>query len=143
MFVMRTILFLFVGLVLVYCRPEVKINNNNKNSNGEEFNLKVKPNSADLWKESLLSYMDSNKSPRAPCTGICTSTIQCVFWSGNINCGCSFFSCSIMSQMISSILRRHYFLILLHRYNIIDQYYFLILYETVVQITFNEKIIEK
>jgi len=61
---MRTILFIYLGLVLVYCRPEVKMNNNNKNSNGEEFNLKVKPNSADLWKESLLTYMDSNKITR-------------------------------------------------------------------------------
>ncbi len=64
MFVMRTILFVVLGLVLVYCRPEVKMNDNNKNSNGEEFNLKVKPNSADLWKESLLTYMDLSKSSR-------------------------------------------------------------------------------
>ncbi len=143
MFVIRTILFFFLGLVLVYCRPEEKMNNSNKNSNGEELHLKVKPNSADSWKESLFSYIElSNKSPRAPCTGICATSTQCVFWSGNINCRCNIFSCTLI-QMISSILRRHYFLILLHRYNIINQYYFLILYETVIQITFKEKIIEK
>jgi hypothetical protein len=46
--------------------------NNNKNSNEEVLNLKGKPfiilnvksNSADLWKESLLTYIDSNKTPK-------------------------------------------------------------------------------
>jgi hypothetical protein len=87
MFVMQTIPFVFLGLVLVYCRPEEKMNN------GEELHLKGKLNSADLWKESLLSYMDSNKSPRVPCGGYCTKTIQCVFQAGNLNCICTFFTC--------------------------------------------------
>jgi hypothetical protein len=139
MFVMGIILFLSLGLVLVYCKTiedkfetkigqpiqqnefesdvqekrevdkatidennsfdleemikEEKMNINNKNSNKEELHLKGKPNSADLWKESLLSYMDLNKSPRGTYSGSCTTSIQCVFWAGDINCRCSFFSC--------------------------------------------------
>jgi hypothetical protein len=63
---------------------EKKMDNNNKNS-------------ADLWKESLLSYMDLHKSPRRPCSGDCTRNIQCVFRAGNVNCRCSSFSCVLVS----------------------------------------------
>ncbi len=93
MSLMRKILFLSLGLVLVYCETT---NNNNKNSNGEELNLKGKPNSADSWRESLLSYMEL-KSPREKCSGGCTRSIDCILRAGDINCRCSFFSCKKIS----------------------------------------------
>jgi hypothetical protein len=122
MFLMRITLFLSFGLILVYCKTtedkvEIKIGQSiqpnefesdiqekreadkpkigENNSNGE-FKLKGKPNSADLWKESLLSYMDLNRSPRGTCSGNCRTSLQCVLRSGDVNCMCSLFSCTYL-----------------------------------------------
>ncbi len=121
MYFMRLIFFLLLGLVFVYCKTvgerveikddkhnaiesmkEEKLNNAKENSNANELNSNEKPisfvneelNSAESWKESLLSFMSSNRTAKGVCGGGCISSSQCAEYAGgDKNCRCSWFSC--------------------------------------------------
>ncbi len=110
MYFMRLIFFLLLGLVFVYCKTvgegveikddkhnaiesmkEEKLSNAKENSNA---NSNDKPtsfvnkelNSAESWKESLLSFMSSNRTAKGVCGGGCIFSSQCADWAGYNNC---------------------------------------------------------
>jgi hypothetical protein len=120
MYFMRLIFFLLLGLVFVYSKTvgedveikddkrnaiesmkEEKLNNANENSNENELYSNEKPtsfvnkelNSAESWKESLLSFMSSNRTAKGVCGGGCILSSQCADYAGDKNCRCSWFSC--------------------------------------------------
>ncbi len=113
---MRSIVFLLLGFVLVYCKTvREKIayksidiiedtneeNNVNENYDEEFIPANDKSNSAKTWKEvqSLMNSMSLNKKVRAACGGGCMSTDQCVTWSGDKDCRCTWFNCLHYSQI--------------------------------------------
>jgi hypothetical protein len=110
MFVMRTILFLSLGLVLVYCETTVKevevtsdgynAIDSNGNFDGKKVHSSVRGfvnddlNSVESWKESLMDFTRSKRDKQGVCSGSCISNGQCYHRAGGKHkCRCTFFTC--------------------------------------------------